>query len=62
MKRYYVLSIVGALVVSTMVGTSWVAAETDVISKPATATAQSSSLERLVAQSEHANTTWRRPL
>lgn len=62
MKLYYVLSIVGATVISTVVGTSLVAAGTGVTAKTETATVESASLERLKAQSDYTNATWRRPL
>jgi hypothetical protein len=58
MKLYYVLSIAGAAVISTLVGSTLVAASTP---KADTVTVQSASLELLTAESA-ASTTWRRPL
>ena len=61
MKIYYVLSIVAAVAVSTMVGTNLVAADTSVTPVAQTAPVQSASLERLTAQADSAMI-WRRPL
>ena len=61
MKAYYLLSIVAAGVLSSVVGSSLVAAGTSVETRSETVTVQSESLELLKAQSE-SNTTWRRPL
>ncbi|HEY0941395.1 MAG TPA: hypothetical protein VGE08_14945 [Steroidobacter sp.] len=62
MKAYYLLSIVAAGVISTVVGTGLVAAGTGSEVRSETVTVQSESLELLKAQSDTSNMTWRRPL
>ena len=62
MKIYYALSIVAALAISTMVGTSLVAAGTTADSRAEVVSVESAALERLKAESDASNTTWRRPL
>jgi hypothetical protein len=63
MKIYYALSIVAALAVSTTVGDSFVAAAgTPAASTVEAVSVQSAALERLMAESNSSNTTWRRPL
>jgi hypothetical protein len=62
MKAYYLLSIVAAGVISTVVGTSLVAAGTNHEARTETVTVQSESLELLKAQSDASNMPWRRPL
>lgn len=64
MKAYYVLSIVAAGVISTVVGTNLVAAAgTRADAQAEVVTVPSESLERLKAQSDSGTTlTWRRPL
>jgi hypothetical protein len=67
MKASYILSIVGALVFSTLGGASWVAAGTGTAAtaQPTPAQVQpveGQSLQGLVAQSDSTNVMWRRPL
>lgn len=63
MKTSYVLSIVAAGVISTIIGTGFVAAQPSANVGAESVTAQSGgSLELLKAQSESSATTWRRPL
>lgn len=63
MKAYYVLSIVAAGVISTIIGTSFVSAEPSADVRAESAMAQPGSLELLKAQSESSSAmTWRRPL
>jgi hypothetical protein len=62
MTIYYILSIIAASVISTVVGSGLVPGDTKSKVNSEVVAVQCATLEQLKAQSDMRNTTWRRPL